>query len=185
VARELIDKVLVRRSPGGTVAGTIVEAEAYSGIDDPGSHAYRGRRTARNEVLYGNPGHAYVYMVYGMHHCLNVVCSGEGDPQGAFIRAVRPTVGIDIMAARRGIQATDEASLKRLCNGPSRLCVAFAIDRSMNGTDLTCSDLYIIEAEGYGPVEAASRVGIDYAGTAKEWPWRFLSNGDPNMSHKP
>lgn len=185
VARDIIGKGLVRASPEGTVSGMIVEAEAYAGVGDPASHSYRGRRTARNEVLWGPPGHAYIYAIYGIYLCLNIVCSVEGDPQGVFVRAVRPMEGIDLMARRRGLDARDERSRTRLCNGPSKLCIAFAIDRSLNGTDVCGDVLYLVDGEPEGRVIAAPRVGVAYAGEAAMWPWRFLVEDDPYVSRKP
>lgn len=184
VARDIIGKTLVRVSPEGTVSGAIVEAEAYSGVGDPGSHTYGGRRTARNEVLWGPPGHAYIYPIYGMYLCFNIVCSTEGDPQGVFVRAARPTGGVELMARRRGIKLTDERSARRLCSGPSKLCIAFAIDRSLYGIDVCGDTLYLLDGELAGKVAAAPRVGIEYAGEAAAWPWRFFLEGDPNVSRK-
>jgi DNA-3-methyladenine glycosylase len=184
VARDIIGKGLVRTSPEGTVSGTIVEAEAYSGVSDPASHTYGGRRTARNEVLWGPPCHAYVYPIYGVYLCLNIVCSREGDPQGVFLRAVRPTEGLELMARRRGLSVVDERSRRMLCNGPSKLCIAFAIDRSMNGADACGDVLYLIDGEPEGRVVAVPRVGVDYAGRAVRWPWRFLIESDPYVSRR-
>ncbi len=184
VARDLIGKRLVRASPEGLVCGTIVEAEAYSGVNDPASHAYGGRRTARNEVLWGPPCHAYVYLIYGMYLCFNIVCSTEGDPQGVFVRAVRPLEGVDLMARRRGLEVTNERTRRQLCNGPSKLCIAFAIGRDLYGIDLQGDVLYVLDGEAGGKVVAAPRVGVDYAGEAAAWPWRFLLEGDPYVSRK-
>jgi DNA-3-methyladenine glycosylase len=183
VARDIIGKGLVRTSDQGTVSGTIIEAEAYAGVADPGSHTYGGRRTPRNEVLWGPPCHAYVYPIYGIYQCFNIVCSGEGDPQGVFVRAVRPDRGLELMASRRGIDL-DERSRRQLCNGPSKLCIAFAIGRDLNGTDACGAVLYLTEGEPPGKVVAAPRVGIDYAGEAAAWPWRFLVEGDPGISRR-
>ncbi|MDW5564264.1 MAG: DNA-3-methyladenine glycosylase [Methanomassiliicoccus sp.] len=185
VARDIVGKVLVRASDEGTVSGTIVEAEAYSGVNDPASHTYGGRRTVRNEVLWGPSCHAYIYSIYGKYLCFNITCSREGDPQGVFVRAVRPIDGVDLMAHRRGLEVTDERSLRQLCNGPSKLCIAFAIDRSLNGAD-ACGDVLYLEDGGVeGRVVAAPRVGVDYAGDAAAWPWRFLVENDPFVSRRP
>ncbi len=184
VARDIVGKSLVHVSPEGTTSGVIVEAEAYSGVDDPASHTFGGRRTARNGTLWGPPCHAYVYPIYGMYLCFNIVCSVVGDPQGVFIRAVRPTRGLELMARRRGIDIADERSRRRLCNGPSKLCMAFAIDRGMDGADVCGDALYVEDGEPEGRVVAAPRVGVDYAGTAARWPWRFLIDGDPYVSRR-
>ena len=184
VARDIIGRRLVHRTAGGTVAGIVVEAEAYTGIDDPASHAYGGRRTRRNEVMWGPPGHAYIYQIYGMHLCFNVVSGREGEPQGTFIRAVRPAEGLELMATRRGLPL-DDRSVRRLCNGPSKLCQAFGITRSMNGMDVCADELYFTEGAAPPHVATSRRVGIDYAGEGRERPWRFLWDGDPSVSRPP
>lgn len=185
VARDIVGRKLVRSTEQGTVAGIVVEAEAYSGIDDPASHSYRGRRTKRNEIMWGPPGFAYVYPIYGMYLCFNVVCGKVGEPQGTFLRAVRPTEGQELMAARRGIPVLDERTVRQLCNGPSKLCQAFAITRAMNGADVSGEELHFTTGVDPGEVVAAKRVGVDYAGPGKEWPWRFLVKGEPFVSKRP
>jgi DNA-3-methyladenine glycosylase len=184
VARDIVGKSLVRVSSEGTTSGVIVEAEAYSGVWDPASHTYGGRRTVRNEVLWGPPGHAYVYPIYGKYLCFNIACSRDGDPQGVFLRAVRPTGGLEVMARRRGIDITDERSMRWLCNGPSKLCIAFAIDRGLNGIDVCGDVLYLLDGEPPGKIVASPRVGVGYAGDAASWPWRFLIEGDPGVSRR-
>jgi DNA-3-methyladenine glycosylase len=181
VAQDIIGRRLVHVAGEGKVAGIVVEAEAYTGIDDPASHAYGGRRTMRNEILWGPPGYAYIYPIYGMYLCFNVVCGGVGEPQGTFLRAVRPTEGLELMAARRGFPL-DDSSVRRLCSGPSKLCQAFGVTRSMNGMDVCGDELFFTEGEGNLEIVASPRVGIDYAGPGKEWPWRFRAKGDPFVS---
>ncbi len=184
VARDIIGRRLVHVTEEGTVAGIVVEAEAYTGLDDPASHSYGGRRTKRNEVMWGPPGFAYVYPIYGMHLCFNVVCGKVGEPQGTFLRAIRPTEGQALMAVRRGFPVWDEKTERQLCNGPSKLCQAFGITRSLNGADLCGEELYFTTGNDPGEVVAAKRIGIDYAGPGREWPWRFLVKGDPFVSKK-
>lgn len=169
VARALIGRTLVRESPDGTVAGRIVEVEAYGGGEDPASHGYRGR-TPRNRTMFGPPGHLYVYFTYGMHYCCNVVCERNGVPGAVLLRAVEPIEGLDIMAERRGL---DDPRL--LARGPARLCQAFAIDRSCDGVDLTDKPISITgRARLRGVVQETPRVGIKI-GT--DLAWRIFEAG--------
>lgn len=146
------------------VAGRIVEAEAYIGEDDPACHAFRGR-TPRNRVMYGPPGHAYVYFIYGMHYMLNVVTEEEGFPAAVLVRAVEPLIGIDHMRRRRG--AVPERELAR---GPGKLCTAFGIGRRHNGADLTGSKLFIARDPNVAEAHVlwSARVGIR-EGTDRRW----------------
>ncbi|MGH2769548.1 MAG: DNA-3-methyladenine glycosylase [Actinomycetota bacterium] len=172
VARELLGRCLYHRTDEGLVAGRIVEVEAYGGAADPGSHAYRGR-TARNAVMFGPPGHLYVYFTYGMHHCSNVVCEQDGHPGAVLLRALEPLLGLEIMARRRGTQIP-----QALTSGPARLCRAFGIDLAHNGADLGKGSIWvqgdpILE----GPVEASPRIGLR---EGNEAPWRFYEVGPWN-----
>lgn len=169
VARDCIGKHLVYDSPDGLCVGRIVEAEAYRGPEDRAAHSFGGRRTARTEVMFGPPGHAYVFFVYGMHFHLNLVTTALDMPHAVLLRAVEPIVGGDLMAERRGMAA----SRRELTNGPGKLCQAFAIERGHNGVDLTKAPLFLSD----GPrckVARATRVGIDYAGAWAARPWRFI-----------
>ncbi len=165
VARELLGKYLVVEKEGSCVSGKIVETEAYIGPDDPASHAYRGM-TPRNKVMFGDPGYAYVYLTYGMHHCLNFVTERKGFPAAVLIRALKPSEGIELMKKRRKTEDT-----KSLTNGPAKLCQALGIDRSLNGADL-CSDVIYAEDRGNRPMRVAStsRIGIKQG---KDEKWRF------------
>src|SRR5689334_23268636 len=141
----------------------IVEVEAYCGAKDLAAHSARGRRSPRNEVMYGPGGHAYVYFIYGMYYCLNVVTRGEEVAEAILIRAVAPLGGIATMRARRGLG--EDVPVERLARGPGVLCRAFAIDRADNGLDLTDSAL-TIHAGGKiaaRDVVRTPRIGIDYA----------------------
>ena len=172
VARSTIGKILVHESPEGRVSGRIVEAEAYRGPQDRAAHSFGGRRTARTEVMYGPPGHAYVFFVYGMHWHVNLVTTAVDAPEAVLIRAVEPLEGIELMARRRGLPP----GRRELTNGPGKLCQAFGIDASLYGADLTHRVLYL--AEGPAPKVARSkRIGVDYAGAWADKPWRFY---DPN-----
>ncbi len=166
VAKELLGKYLVVQRDGCFLSGKIVETEAYVGFDDPASHAYRGK-TFRNRVMFGHPGYAYVYLTYGMHHCLNLVTERGGYPAAVLIRALEPADGIELMKKRRGCQ-----SLKDLTNGPAKLCQALGIDRNLNGADLSSNIIYVEDrGEAVTKIASSSRVGIK---EGKEKNWRFF-----------
>ena len=186
VAQSLLGTLLVRDDEAGRRVARIVETEAYAGPEDRASHARAGR-TARTNVIYGPPGHAYVYLVYGMHHCLNVVCAATGEANAVLIRAIEPIDGIDVMRSRRGRAAgTDE----RLGAGPARLCQALDIDRDLDGIDLLHDErLWLAAApSAAGDDDPPSmvlgpRVGVDYAGP--DWAsrlWRFGIAGHASLS---
>jgi DNA-3-methyladenine glycosylase len=177
VAQRLLGTFLVHRHPDGMTAGKIVETEAYIGPEDKASHASRGR-TPRSAIMFGPAGFAYVYLIYGMHHCLNVVTETEGYPAAVLIRAVEPVAGIEVMRARRGI-----LDVRHLTNGPGKVCQAFAIDRSLNGTDM-CGDTLYVEDHGDLPsdIVVTTRVGVDYAGPWKDKLWRFYIAKHPTVS---
>lgn len=174
VTPELLGKVLVRQTRDGEVRGRIVEVEAYTGASDPGSHAYRGA-TSRNAVMFGPPGHVYVYVSYGMHFCMNVVTDSPGVAGAVLLRALVPLAGIEIMEANRGGKPLGE-----LCNGPGKLCQAFGITLAQNGEDLEGNGLWI-EDDGYevGAIETSTRVGLS---RGKELPLRFFVAGSPFVS---
>lgn len=175
VARELLGKRLVRIIGGERLSGLIVETEAYISEEDRACHASRGR-TPRTEVMYGPPGHVYIYFIYGMYHCLNVVTDRVGLPAAVLIRGIRPEEGIEYMRHHRGFPPEGE-----LTNGPGKLCQALAIDRSLNGLDLCQSDLlFIEEAVEVDPekIEVTPRIGIRADEMAKRRPWRFLLGGN-------
>ena len=190
VAKELLGKYLVIEKDGNYVSGKIVETEAYIGRNDPASHAYRGL-TPRNKVMFGDPGYAYVYLTYGMHHCLNFVTERKGFPAAVLIRALEPADGIEIMKRRRKIEGrllgrglnprpslrtgvqplSEHENLKNLTNGPAKLCRALGIDRTLNGADL-CSDIIYVEDRQDKPTKivSTSRIGIK---EGKDKKWRF------------
>jgi len=183
VARDLIGLLLVRRGHDGAVSGRIVEAEAYVSIEDRASHASRGR-TDRNAVMFGPPGHAYVYLIYGIHWCLNLVTEREGIPAAVLVRAIEPVEGIELMRARRPKARTDQ----QLTSGPARLCQAFGIEGSLNGADLCLTDspLYVEGRGGErGAVVAAPRIGVEYAGEWAAKPFRFYDDESRYVSVRP
>jgi DNA-3-methyladenine glycosylase len=181
LAPSLLNKLLVRRGPdpdGARVVARIVEVEAYLGSDDPGSHAFRGE-TARTAVMFGRPGHLYVYFTYGMHWCANVVATKDGDAAAVLLRAAAPVAGLAAMRQRRVKARRD----RDLCAGPARLCQAFAITGRENGTDLTRGTLRIVDDGTPPPQEpgVSTRIGLA-SGRGDEHPWRFTVPGDPNLS---
>ncbi len=181
VARALLGKVLVHGTASGVTAGRIVEVEAYRGPSDRGAHSAGGHRSARNEVMWGPPGHAYVYFIYGMHHCVNVVCQPPGKPEAVLLRALEPLEGEALMRRRRGLP---EAPAWRLCRGPGALCQAMGIGRAENGMDLTRGALRIVGAPGVPARQVARtpRIGVDYAGDDAARTWRFLMRDCPAVS---
>jgi DNA-3-methyladenine glycosylase len=180
VGPDLLGKILVRRQGPKLLTGRIVEVEAYLGADDPAAHSSIGR-TPRNAVLFGPPGHAYVYFIYGNHYCLNVSCLPDGVPGGILFRALEPVEGIEEMFKLRGI--AEGPDLRRLTSGPGRLAAAFGITRERdNGKDLTDprSDLYIAD-DGSAPPQVliTKRIGIK---KAMEMPLRYVVAGNGFVS---
>ncbi len=170
------------------IIGKIVETEAYMGFYDKGAHTYKGRRTVRTEAMYGEEGHAYVYLIYGMYNCLNVVAAEEGIGQAVLIRGVEPIEGHNEMSYNRyGKPFLDlkKQQIKNMTNGPGKLCGAFDITRVLNGEDLTLDKLYIckntIEKDGFEIIRA-KRIGIDYAEEAIHYLWRFYIKGNAYVS---
>ncbi len=179
VARDLLGALLVRRYRGHLLVGRIVETEAYVGLDDTASHAAVGR-TERNAVMFGPPGFAYVYVIYGMHHCLNVVTEREGFPAAVLIRALEPLQGREVMRALRAGRPDGE-----LTNGPGKLCQALAIDLNLYGHDLTTGTRLWIAEGGLRPGEevvSGPRVGVRGDRRALTVPWRFAVLGNPWVS---
>jgi DNA-3-methyladenine glycosylase len=181
VARRLLGKIFVHESDDGVAAGRIVEVEAYRGPADRAAHSRGGHRSPRNEVMYGPPGHAYVYFIYGMHHCVNVVTQPRDVPEAVLIRALEPVAGIELMRRRRRLADAPEV---RLCRGPGALCQALGIDRSRNGADLVRGDLRILDRPDVvgARVVRTPRIGVDYAGDHAARPWRFLVEDSPAVS---
>ena len=185
VAPDLLGCVLEHETADGLVAVELTEVEAYAGRSDPASHAYRGK-TARNAVMFGPPGHAYVYFTYGMHFCVNVVCLGEeGSASAVLLRAGRVTAGEELARARR-TRGTTAIAPRDLARGPARLCQALGIDRSQNGADMVSAGapLRMLSGTLIQPaiprrIVAGPRVGVS---SAAEIPWRYWYDGDPTVS---
>lgn len=184
VSRDLLGKVLVRRVRKKFLAGRIVEVEAYLGEDDPAAHSAAGC-TARNAVLFGPPGYAYIYFIYGNHYCLNVSCLPDGVAGGILFRALEPIEGVEEMARARGISVEKPSDLRKLTSGPGRLAEAFGITRERDhAKDLTdaASDLFIAD-DGYRPdqIMVTSRIGIS---KAADRPLRYIIAGNSFVSGK-
>lgn len=181
IARELIGKILVTKISGVLTAGRIVETEAYAGTTDRASHAWNHRRTARTEVMFGAPGHAYVYLCYGIHHLFNVVTNREGIPHAVLIRALEPLKGIAHMSARTGKEAGD----LRITRGPGNLTTALGITSRYTGEPLVGQKIYIARDSlrvAPGDIAVSARIGVDYAGADARLPYRFYLYNHPYVS---
>jgi len=188
LAKALLGQHLVRVADGRRLVGRIVEVEAYLGIEDRAAHTFGGRRTPRNQAMWGPAGHAYVYFTYGMHYCMNVVAQGVDRPTAVLIRALEPIDGIDIMRNHRaGKIAADRLKPTDLCSGPAKLTQALAITRELDGADLVLGDdLFIERGRRVLPsrIALARRVGVDYAGEWAARPLRFYEADNPHVSRK-
>jgi DNA-3-methyladenine glycosylase len=176
VAPDLLGKRLIHFTPDGVIAGRIVETEAYAGPEDLAAHSSHGR-TPRNAVMFAQPGHLYVYFVYGMHHCLNVVCGPGDKPEAVLIRAVAIEAGEELARQRRG-----DVPSRRLASGPGNVAAAFGVDRTSNGADLLSGAVRMGDGPRPDRIETRPRVGVAYAGLWAARPWRFLVPDDPHVS---
>jgi DNA-3-methyladenine glycosylase len=182
VAKLLLGKFLIKKIGKKIISGKIVETEAYVGPNDLASHASHGK-TPRNAPMFGPPGYSYVYLVYGLNYCFNVVTEGNDYPAAVLLRALEPSEGIDLMFERRKTAKNDV----NLTNGPGKLCQALQIDKSLNNIDLTGNILWLEDRnEKIKPSEvvAKKRIGVDYAGKYKNKPWRFYLKGNKFVSKK-
>lgn len=179
VARDLLGKHLVRILPDQTaLICRITETEAYIGRCDKACHAYGYKRTPRTETLFARPGTAYIYLIYGMYHCLNFVTEAEGEPAAVLIRAASPIQNADIIAENRFGCKTSEMTLyqrKNFLNGPGKLCKGLSLTRNENGLDLLGQELFLLDAPAAEEacIRTGRRIGIDYAEEAADFPWRF------------
>ena len=183
VARALLGQRLVSYVDDRRTSGIIVETEAYLGAEDKAAHTYGNRRTARNETMWGDGGHMYVYFVYGIHHCANVVVGVLGAPVAVLLRALEPEEGLDVMSERRPAarRSTD------LCSGPGKLCQALGITRALDGIDLAGSSAVGIEplrqrAMSTNRIAAGPRIGVGYAQEWQHEPLRFWVKDNPHVS---
>lgn len=178
VAPELLGAFLVHDTPSGRVAGRIVEVEAYLGPEDLAAHSSRGE-TARNGVMFGQPGHLYVYLVYGMHHCVNVVCGPGVKPEAVLLRAAEVVQGEELARIRRG-----DVPVARLAAGPGNLGAAFDIDRRLNGADLLTGPVRLQRGPRPETIDRTPRIGVDYAGEWTDRPLRYLIRDDRHRSRR-
>lgn len=182
VARDLLGRRLVSGAGKQRVSGIIVETEAYLGVIDKAAHTYGHRRTARNETMWGDAGHLYVYFVYGMHHCANVAAGRRDEPVAVLLRALEPDEGVELMFERRRAarRPTD------LCSGPAKLCQALAITRAHDGTDLIAGSVTIEPARSRrlrpGRIAEGPRIGVDYAEEWRHEPLRFWVRDNAHVS---
>lgn len=177
VARELLGNYLVREYEGERLICRITETEAYIGRCDKACHAYGYKRTARTETLFAPPGTIYIYLIYGMYHCLNFVTEDVGEPAAVLIRGLEPISGIETITRLRypnHCGPLNAYQTKNLLNGPGKLCKALSLDKSCNSMSLTGDTLYVVRSgESPGAIHTSARIGIDYAEEAVHFPWRF------------
>jgi DNA-3-methyladenine glycosylase len=192
VSKELLGKVLVHEINGAVIAGRIVETEAYLGPEDKAAHSYGGKKTPRVEVMYYQGGFSYVFTIYGMYQCFNIVSEKTGKPQAALIRALEPVEGLELMAKNRFNKAYRDLSstqIRALTNGPGKLCMAMAIGKAQNKIDMCqrngIDDLYVYD-DGYKDfqMETSERINIDYAEEYIHMPWRFYIKDNKYVSKK-
>ena len=184
IAKELLGKLLVTKRAGVTTTGRIVEVEAYNGVIDKASHAFGGRRTNRNEVMYADGGVVYVYLCYGIHHLFNVVTHSKETPHAILIRALEPVKGIDEMLRRTGKKKLDHT----LTRGPGNLSKAMGIAVLHSGCSLQSKELFLADdgfEYGKNEIAASPRIGVDYAGKDALLHYRFYIKGNPCVSGKP
>lgn len=183
IAKELLGKVLITNRNGIVTSGRIVECEAYLGIIDRASHAFGGRRTNRNEIMYGEAGTAYVYLCYGIHYLFNVVTNEKNIPHAILIRALEPIEGIEKMLKRRKKKKLDYT----LTKGPGSLSAALGISVANNGISLQSKKIFIAD-DGFIPdkktIGSSVRIGVEYSGEAAGYPYRFYIEGNPFVSGK-
>ena len=180
LAPDLLGARLVHETADGPIGGLIVEVEAYRGPEDLAAHSSRGR-TARNAVMFGPPGHLYVYLIYGLHHCLNVVAGPGTKPEAVLIRALQLDEGIELARRRRG----DAVPERRLAAGPGNVGSALGVDRSLNGVDLLVGPVHVEPRSGPPPaISRGPRIGVDYAGEWAARPLRFWITDDPHISRR-
>jgi DNA-3-methyladenine glycosylase len=185
IARNMLGKLIIHNSEEERTAVRIVEVEAYIGPADKASHAYRNLYSNRTAIQFGLGGHAYVYQIYGMYFCFNVVTQGENRPEVVLVRAGEPVMGVDIMSRRRGMAELPKSRIKNLTNGPGKLCIALGISRQQYGADL-CGDRLYLADDGFkvkkSDIIATPRINIEYAEEYKDKMWRWYLKGNSFVS---
>lgn len=180
VARESIGKLLIHRTPEGEAGGVIVEAEAYRGPLDQAAHSSRGL-TKRTAAMFGPPGHAYIYLLYGLSWAINLVAAREGEPHAVLIRALEPVCGLELIASRR----RRPANSRELTNGPGKLTQALGITGAQYGIDLCSDELFLEDVGRCSRVKQSTRINVDYAGVWAQRRWRFYEGGNRFVSVPP
>ncbi|MHC1684639.1 MAG: DNA-3-methyladenine glycosylase [Clostridiaceae bacterium] len=186
IARDLLGKILVHKVGDKTLMGKIVETEAYMGAIDKASHAYGNKKTDRTKALFNTGGHSYIYLIYGMYYCFNVVTNDENTPQCVLIRALEPVSSIEDFIVNR--YKTDsnitKQKIKNLSNGPGKLCIAMDLNKSHNLMDLCGDEFYILDNNEEVEIVTSKRINIDYAEEAMDYPWRFYIKDNKYVSVK-
>ncbi len=178
LAKRLLGCRLVHETPEGRCGGIIVETEAYMGLTDDAAHSCRGKPGGRVNVQYGPGGFSYIYLIYGMHNCMNVVANDPQTPEAVLIRALQPDEGLALMRVRRPRAKND----RQLCSGPGKLCAALAITREQYGLDLTGDTLWIEDRTDEPAIACGPRIGVEYAKVCGDKPWRFWVQDSPWVS---
>lgn len=186
IARDLLGKVLVHKVGDKTLMGKIVETEAYMGAIDKASHAYGNKKTDRTKALFNTGGHSYIYLIYGMYYCFNVVTNDVNTPQCVLIRALEPVSSVEDFVINR--YKTDsnitKQKIKNLSNGPGKLCIAMDLNKSHNLMDLCGDEVYILDNNEEFKIVTSKRINIDYAEEAIDYPWRFYIKDNKYVSVK-
>ncbi|KEH86099.1 MULTISPECIES: DNA-3-methyladenine glycosylase [Clostridium] len=186
VAKDLLGKIIVVKNET-KLLGKIVEVEAYGGISDKAAHSYGNRKTERTKIMYEEGGYVYVFQIYGMYNCLNIVSSKKDVPEAVLIRAVEPIENIDDFSKNRYGKDFNELTKyqqKNITNGPGKLCMAMNITKKFNGLDLCKDNIYIVDNKDEFEIVASKRIGIDYAEEAKDYLWRFYIKDNKYVSKK-
>lgn len=186
VAKDLLGKIIVVKNET-KLLGKIVEVEAYGGISDKAAHSYGNRKTERTKIMYEEGGYVYVFQIYGMYNCLNIVSSKKDVPEAVLIRAVEPIENIDDFSKNRYGKDFNELTKyqqKNITNGPGKLCMAMNITKKFNGLDLCKDNIYIVDNKEEFEIVASKRIGIDYAEEAKDYLWRFYIKDSKYVSKK-
>lgn len=182
LAKRLLGKKLIRNVEGKKITSIITETEAYVGPEDKGSHAFNNKRTKRTETMFKEGGHAYIYLIYGMYNCLNVVCAEKDKPEAILIRSIEPLDNLDYIKKQRNIKSN---KIKDLTNGPGKLCQALNIDTTLDGINLLSNnELYIEDNDLKPKIVSAKRINIDYAEEYVHKFWRFYIKDNKFISKK-